>query len=43
MVNCIRGANSPLILKTIVDELNHEKAVLAGEKERVKVGIEDFI
>jgi thioredoxin domain-containing protein 3 len=38
LVASIRGANAPLILRTIQEQLNYENKVLKGEAERKPVG-----
>jgi len=38
MVAVVRGANAPLILRTITEQLAHEHKVLDGNAERKEVG-----
>ena len=37
LVAVIRGANSPLLMKTIMEQLTHEHKVLDGSAERKEV------
>lgn len=37
MVAVIRGANAPLLTKTVIDELKKEHQVLKGEADRVEI------
>jgi hypothetical protein len=39
LVAVVRGANAPLIIKTITDELEKENKVIKGEAERKPVSI----
>jgi len=38
LVSVVRGANCPLLVQTITDQLAHEHKVLEGTAERKEVG-----